>query len=278
MRLQRIHEAINFKPWFITAEGFSSIKSIFDKHFESKNSLVNVDNSQEMLEDTMGDFVNSRPEMMVDKEDIAHIYICGVLGQKLTAFEKACGNTGYEQITMDIDAALSEGAKGILFYGDTPGGMAVGIHEVATKIASLEIPTALYTDSLLCSAGYYLGCSVDYIVASSDAMVGSIGTILPWVDQSKLWEIRGLSFDAITNTGADLKDSMHGPTLGVNHREFLQEFVDDLADQFHGHVSEMRELDDEVWRAGFYVGMRALDYNLVDDIGGANLAREYLLQ
>ncbi len=115
------------------------------------------------------------------------------------------------------------------------------------------------------------------MVASPSALVGSIGTILPWIDKSKMWSLNGIEFDPIVNDGADLKGMMHGPSLTDDQRDFLQQHVNDLASQFQQHVSDFRELDDEVWRAGVYIGERAAGINLVDDIGGESLARDFLL-
>ena len=266
MRLQRIIEQMNYRPWFISAEGYASVRTVIEKAIDRR--------TQDGFNSMVADLVNPRPEMQIDDNGIATIHVQGVLGQHLTNVEKTCGNTGYEQVVEEAQIA-NEKADGAVFVIDSPGGMAVGAQEAASAISNMTIPTAAFTDSLSASAGYYLASGADYLVASPSAVVGSIGTILPWVDSSKQWDLQGIEFDPIINDGADLKDTMHGPSLASDQREFLQEHVNDLAAQFQDHVASHREVDDEVWRAGFYIGDRAVDMNLVDDVGSLELAHEF---
>lgn len=275
MRFQRVIEQVNYRPWFITAEGYASVKQVLDLAL----STGIYDRYQDKPSDAgpFSFFVNDRPELSIDKNGIATIHVMGVLGQKLSNLEKSCGNTGYEQVIGEINQALKEGAEAFLFVHDSPGGGAVGAGETARIIGEIQQPTASFTDSLMASASYYMAAGTDFIVAESSAIVGSIGTILPWVDQSKLWSVRGLTFDPIKNEGADLKDSLHGPSLSEEHRAFLQEHVNDLGAQFQEFVASYREVDEEVWRAGFYIGSRAASMNLVDDVGSIEVAKDYLI-
>ncbi len=58
--------------------------------------------------------------------------------------------------------------------------------------------------------------------------------------------------------------------------DILQYHLNQLADQFQQHVAAFRDVDDEAWRAGFYIGSRSVDMNLIDDIGTVSLAKEWL--
>lgn len=270
MKFQRITQLIHHSPWFISAAGYKAMTDVFDTYTKAMAS-----GTKSFLD--LSDFVNPRQDMMIDREGIAHIQITGVLGQRMSKIEKSCGNTGYEELSAEIAKVNASNAIGAIFYNDSCGGSAIGVAKVAAEIAAMKIPTVGVCDSVCASANYYLAAGMDYLISTGDAINGSIGTILPWVDKSKLWELNGLRADPIINEGADLKDSLYDPAMSDEQREFLQKHVNDLASQFKQHVSDHRELDSEVWRAGFYVGSRAIELNLVDEIGGVDRAFEYLL-
>lgn len=149
-------------------------------------------------------------------------------------------------------------------------------------IANLPVPTVAHCHGLACSAAYKLSAGCNYIVASESATVGNIGTIMSWMDCSEFWKENGIEFKALTSEGADLKSTFH---LEPNDTqiEFLQEGINEAGRQFREHVATGREkagatLDPEIWRAGWYSGEKAGELGLIDDIGTAEDARQYVLK
>jgi protease-4 len=267
MRFQRIHEAVNFQPWFISSQGYASIRALFEK------VMTRPAGAKEDWDEMLADFVRARPDMSFDRATgTATIHVLGVLGPHLSNVEKSCGNTSYEDITKEIAEAKLLGATRINFIFDSPGGACMGCHEAAEAIAELKnnstIITVAFTEGLMCSAAYYLASGCSAIVATKSAIVGNIGVILPWVDSSGAWEMMGLDFQPITSDGADLKSAMHGPSLSEGQREFLQEGVNRLGEMFREHVKLGRlHLADEVFRAGWYGGTEAQTLGLIDEVG-----------
>jgi ClpP class serine protease len=216
------------------------------------------------------DAVISREEFSgLDENGIATIDIYGVTGKRLSSVEKSCGACDYNDLEAEIGLALEAGAKAILFTVDSGGGAAIGCAEVANLIASLSIPTAAFVDNVCASAAYYMASGADYIICTNSALIGSIGVIAPWVDESMMYSLIGLKFEPITNEGADLKSTGHGPSLTPQQREYLQGQVNDLAREFKEFVAANRpaDLSQEVWRAGAYHGSRAVALGLADNIG-----------
>lgn len=275
MRFQRVYEAVHHQPWFISASGYASVRDLVERAMKGEIKLPESRN--EGLDDYFSDFVRKRPALEIDPAGIAIISIFGVVAPHMSNIEKACGNTGYEEIYEEIETAIQRGAKGILFNVDSPGGSVLGCDEAAQAIASVKLPTVAFTDTSACSAAYYLAAGCDTIVATQSAYVGNIGTICPWVDKAKMWEVVGLAFDPITNSGADLKSTMHGPSITDSQRQFLQEQVNRSGQMFHDHVSTYRNVKDEVWRAGWYSGESARALGLIDQIGGIRSAYSILL-
>lgn len=270
MRFQRIHEAVHFRPWFISAAGFASVASLLERA-EAGGIPENIGESW------LSDFIRERPSMEMDGNGIAKIHIFGVVGQHLTGIEKTCGNTDFNDIKREIGEALGLGAQGILFIIDSPGGMVTGCHECAEVIANCPVPTVVFTDACICSAAYYLAAGANSIVSSISAEVGNIGVIMPWIDRSKLWELAGVKADPLFNTGADLKPIGREPSLSESQRAYLQEIIDAKAGLFHRHVEDYRAVDDEVFRAGWYSGKRAVDLGLADYLGDESTAYGVLL-
>jgi protease-4 len=170
-------------------------------------------------------------------------------------------------------------ADGILFKIDSPGGYCAGGDECAKIISECGIPKVAFTEQA-CSMAYYLASGCDIIVSTRTSLNGNIGVIMPWVDSSKLWELNGLEFDAITNEGADLKSAFHGPSITKEQRAFAQEQANILGKMFRDHVEAHRVVCDEVWRAGWYFGERAVELGLIDQVGreeDAVMALEFLI-
>jgi ClpP class serine protease len=269
MRFQRIHEAIHHQPWFISVAGYSGVKALYDHAMREHARNADYD-------EALSDFVRRRPDMSIDENGIATIYIFGVLGKHLSNIEQACGNTGYEEIEREI-AIASRTAKAIFFVFDSPGGQVVGCDETARSISECPLPKLAFTDTQIASAAYYLASGCDSIVATRSAQVGNIGIIIPRIDESKLWELEGMQFAPIFNEGADLKSTGHGPSLTPTQIEFLQAMVNQNGSMFQEHVFSHRSwIDSEVWRAGWYSGEKAQELGLIDAIGNEAQARAAL--
>lgn len=266
MRFARILDAVYSQPWNITPQGWLAVHRLVQSRMFADPSNLSI-----------SDFVNPRPDMEIDSNGIAHIHVTGVLGQHLTNIERSCGNTGYEQIAQELDNSLGQGAAGVLLYINSPGGAAAGNTEIALKVASMSIPVGVFTDDLMASAAYAIGASAGHITATPSAQVGSIGTILPLVDESAAWEKEGFKPAYITNTGGDLKDAFWPPSFSEEHRAHFQQVVDDYFLQFRDAVLSRRSVSPEAMRGQTMIGARAREHNLVDRIGSLDTAYAELI-
>lgn len=245
-------------------------------------AALDVPEKSNTLNISIEDFYELRPETVMDADGIAHIHVHAALVDTCPPiYEKLGLVTRYATLRGEIAACMNQGAKAILFHVDSPGGTVSGNVETASMIADLAVPTAAYCSGLACSAAYKISAGCDVIIASESAQVGNIGTILSWADCSEFWRENGIEFKALTSEGADLKSTFH---LEPNATQlaFLQEGINEAGRQFREHVTAGREaagavLDDEVWRAGWYSGQRAGELGLIDGIGTAEDARQYLI-
>jgi signal peptide peptidase SppA len=285
MRFQKIREEVFFKPWLITASGHQTIVDLLNKKFQVLATDQKCDDwkpkrdgdDDEDGEDEESIFVSVRPSMSVDPNSIAHIYIMGVLGRKMSLIEKSCGNTDYLDIQREIERAQEYGARGIMFHIDSPGGTVTGNSELVEIVQQIDIPKIAYVDAEACSAAYNLACSTDAIYSTQSGIIGSIGTLIPWVDKSKMWGEEGMAWDPITNEAGDLKAAGHGPSLTPEQRSSLQELVEDAFEDFKGNVLRNRRVPLTAMRGQAFYAKRALENNLIDAIASESEAYAALM-
>jgi protease-4 len=212
------------------------------------------------------DFFNLRPASSIEN-GIGTVSIQGMLTNAVPAiYEKLGIVTSYDSIKVEIDELLSQGAQAINFVINSGGGSANGAIELSRYIASLSVPTAATVTSCACSAAYMLASATNRILVSETAEIGNIGTIMTWYDYTQYQRNIGVEVKAITNEGATLKSTFH---LEPNAEQlaFLQEFANQHGETFKAFVLERRpDLDEEVFRAGWYSGQRAIDLGLADEI------------
>lgn len=259
MRLAHITNALYRQPWNLTSDGWLALHELYQSH------LMLAKEGPQGLK--LSDLVNPRPDATIDDNGIAHIHIVGTLGKHLSAIERSCGNTGYEQIEEEIEIAMGDHARGFLFHVNSPGGMAAGNVETANLISTIPVPKAAWVDELAASAAYALSAGTDFIATAPSAQVGSIGTILPLVDISGAWEQRGWKPAYITHTGGDLKDATWPPAFTDAHRAHLQEMVDEYFAQFRDHVLRHRNVEPGAMRGQTLIGRKAREANLIDHVG-----------
>lgn len=223
---------------------------------------------------TLADFFVARPKMEIDQNGIAHIHVVGVLGD-LAPIDEMFGDSDYGSIASELDTAKAE-ASGIMLHVDSPGGQATGNVELAAKVGKVSIPTAAHVSGLGCSAAYAILCGADRVTAGPSSMVGSIGTILPLLDVSGLWESMGIRPDYVTS--GDLKAAGYPPAQTPEERESLQQIVDDLFAMFKGHVTRYRDVPDEAMRGQAFVGTRAKSVRLIDAVSDYDSAYRDLVK
>lgn len=266
MRLQRILNAVYRQPWNITPDGHESIQQLIQMKLDGVKA------------GWFSDFVNERPGLEIDRNNIAHIYVVGVLGQGLTPIERSCGNTDYSEIINETALAIEQGVRGIMYHHDSPGGMATGSYETAMAIQAFDVPTMAYGAGMMCSASYQLAAACNMVWMQPSGVSASIGTIMPMLDSSERWKMEGIKPDYITHTGGDLKAAGYPPSMTPEQRESLQQLVDDAFNQFREVVLNNRDVPSEAMRGQVMAGTRCLEMNVVDGLGTELQAYEEFLK
>jgi protease-4 len=260
-----------FQPWLIRGDHLEFMASTI-----SERSRADKKGSFKL-----SDWCHVRDEMHIDSNGIAHISILGPLMNNPDPWiKKYFVLTDYKDVQSEMRAAIDEGARGTLFRIDSPGGTVSGINETAHGMDRLNaiMPTASHIDQGAYSAGYYLTAGTGTVFSSPSADVGNIGTIIRFYDNSKFLEKIGFEAKAIANDGADLKTMFFPLPLTEGQQGFLQDSVNESGKEFQEHVKKHRPgIDDEVFRAGWYSGKKAVELGLSDHVGSAQDAYDTLL-
>lgn len=217
---------------------------------------------------------NAREAVTVTDEGVAIVTVSGVIAKGFSAL--VAWWFGFARVEA-IEAAIDEIANrtditAVVFRFDSPGGYTTGVEEAAEDIAALSaaVPTFAYTDTLCCSAAYWLAsqCTAG-IAASRSSDVGCVGTYMAMYDYAGWLEQQGIKLHMIR--AGDMKGiGVFGKELTEEEQAFLQAEVDAINAKFLAAVHSGREtagaeaIASEDLQGQWFSGEAALGKNLVD--------------
>lgn len=254
MKYQRIIEALYKTPLLISPAGFEIVHQVMRAH------LVNAERPDK-------DFFGDPMAQMEIEDGVAVIPVIGPLMQHASLLDKQCGITSYDDIAEDVAMAEArEDVDCIVFNFDSPGGQVKGCFELAEQIAACEKDTYAWTDSQCCSAAYALAAGCDKIYASRNSIVGSIGVIMSWVDDSENWKQEGYA-PVIITSGKYKATGAPGTKMTADQEKYVQGLVDSSFEQFMEHVLEHRpDIDTDDMQGQIFHGIDAEKKGLVDGV------------
>jgi len=90
--------------------------------------------------------------------------------------------------------------KAIIIDMNSPGGSPSASQEIASYLKDVNrtLPVIMYINSMAASGGYYIASAIKPIVSNKNAIVGSIGVIMPLYNASELAKKIGIKEDSIT--------------------------------------------------------------------------------
>jgi len=206
------------------------------------------------------------PRAKLTQSGVAIVPIVGPMMKGATGSDKYRASLcSPEDIASDVMAAMDARAKGIAFPVNSPGGTAVGCHELASLIAevSKQVPTLMYTEDQCCSAAEYVTSACSVRVSTPSAVLGSIGTMCGVLDVSRLLDRFGVSFD-IYRSGRYKGMGHPAKPLSSDQAEFVQRWVNARAAEFKAQMVNYRGLDEEHMQGQIFVGSEAAKIGLTD--------------
>lgn len=146
------------------------------------------------------------------------------------------GAMSAEGIAARVRAATArEDVKAIVLDIDTPGGAVAGIQEAAQAIREARVvkPVVAVANTLMASAGYWLGSQASEIVATPSAELGSIGVIMVPLDFSKVAEREGIK---ATFIHAGKHKAERHPLKGLTKEAVV--YMQQQVDALYGRMTE----------------------------------------
>lgn len=202
---------------------------------------------------------------------VAVIEIFGVLAHRGGFQADSSYILGYEEVSKQLDAALSDSTvNSILLVLYTPGGEVSGAFELAQLLydARSVKPIKAAISSMAASAGYLIASATSEIVITDTGMAGSIGVVMRHVDISQMVADAGMVITHIY-AGAQKIDGNQFEALTPQVKARFQAEVDTFNNLFIDTASTYRNMDAATLRgyeAGTFTGQAAIDAGLADRI------------
>lgn len=268
MRIDRIVRALA-DPWHIRQEVFWAVMPIAAAASSFlRDGRIVVDSAavKEQAERT-GSRKLSDQVLMLDAVAVVPLY--GVLGIGWDEWELAAGGIDVLEVEETVRALMeSAEVEAIVLDFDSPGGMHQGTVELAEYLAEAKVekPIFSFTRTMMCSAAYYLAAGTDAIYASKSAVVGSIGTYIPMMDMSGLYEKLGLKAEVIAD-GKYKGAGYPGTSLSKEQRAQLQDVVNYASRAFKNHVLQYRrDVAEETMQGQAFWGEQGPETGLTDSV------------
>ena len=169
--------------------------------------------------------------------------------------------------------------KAIMVLIDSSGGDGVAGEEIANALRSLTKPNIAVIRTMAASAAYWAATGADKIYASKMSDVGGIGITSSYLNQSLKDAKEGYKYVELTSAKyKDLGDPSR--PLTTEERTIILADLEKMHDVFVKEVAQNRNLkvEDVVKIANglTFVGLDALNYRLIDEIGDIVSATKYI--
>ena len=220
---------------------------------------------------TRQDLHGDTPFPVID--GIAVIEISGVLIHRGSWIGQSSGQTSYEGIAAQIDAAANDTAvHGLALEIDSFGGEVAGVFDLADRIRAIRTkkPVWAFVAEHAFSAGYALASQADRILLPRTGSVGSIGVVVMHADLSGQLDQDGVRV-TLVHSGRHKVDANPYQPLPDAAEADIQREIDALRLLFAETVAAGRStrLDREAalaTEAAIYRGMEAVRAGLADEV------------
>jgi signal peptide peptidase SppA len=217
------------------------------------------------------------PQSIMSVADgVATISITGPLLPTTDEFDRVMlGATSLDEVRSTVESAAADPAvTSIVLNIDSPGGTVRGTPEAADAIyeASKVKPVSAHTSGTMASAAYWLGSQATSVSMTRSASVGSIGVMVPHIDQSKRAEMLGVKVELFT-TGKFKAAGFPGTSLTESQRELIQERINQVFGEFKSAVTRQgRKIPAEAMQGQTFYGPQAESLGLATVVRSASQA------
>lgn len=244
------------EPWLITEEKHNAIRAALVAHIEGRQvDAAFFEPYEEAQEKRPQDYCYGQTMI---------IPIHGIIGNRLSSMEIACGGCDLKALHELLDVAASMPlVNRVILDVDSLGGTVTGVPEAADAIADLADSKEVFafTETLMCSAAYWLASQATEIFCTGSARVGSIGVYSIFEDWSEALKKEGVKVNAIYAGEMKLAGAYFKP-MTDKERAMFQERTDKIYAQFKEAVTSNRKISDEYMQGQVFDGEEACLHGL----------------
>lgn len=165
------------------------------------------------------------------------------------------------------------------FHISSGGGEAYLLDQLADVIHTLKKPAHAFIERVAGSAAYYIASQTNFISAATPFdTVGSIGTMVSFMDLRPMLEKWGINFIEEYASQSDLKNRKYKDLIAGKPDQFITEELDPLAEKFIADVKRARpqlaNLDaaHPAMRGETFYASQAMQIGLIDQVESINAA------
>lgn len=258
-----IIEAITSCTWAIQPEVLRLILEVANR--ERSDSIV------EALEKRK-DIQLENARLATTRNDVAIIPVSGPIFKYANMFTMISGGSSLQILMRDLNTALENpDIKNIILNIDSPGGEVNGVSEFANAIyaARSQKNIVAYVGGLGASAAYWIASAASQIVVDETALVGSIGVVASYIDDSERMAKEGVKeIEIISSTSPNKRPN----PASEDGRAVIQARVDAIQEVFVETVARNRGVAVETVLEDFgkgdvLIGKNAVQVGLADRLG-----------
>jgi protease IV len=177
--------------------------------------------------------------------------------------------------------AEATNVEALILFINSPGGTTTGgeaVYEAIRKVAEKK-PVVAQFGTVATSAAYIAGLATDQIIARGNSITGSVGVIFQWAEVTELLGKLGVKMHEVKSGPLKATPSPFQPATDEG-KAVAKDMIEESHRWFVGLVSARRGIDTTavpgLMQGRIYSGREALDYRLVDRIGGEDEAQRWL--
>ncbi len=216
-----------------------------------------------------GAFFLSGEDGLIDRKQIARVSLEGMITESR------------EFLNLLDRLAEADHVDGVIVYVNSPGGTTTGgeaIYESLRRLAEKK-PVVAQFGTVAASAAYIAGLGTDHIVARGNSITGSVGVIMQWPEVSGLLDKIGVRVNEVKSGPLKANPSPFQP-LDETGRALAEQMIAESHRWFLNLVSTRRQVGTStipgLEQGRVFSGREALQYNLIDEIGGEPEAIRWL--
>ena len=214
------------------------------------------------------------PRLLTRVGSVGVIEIYGPLVNDDSVWNRYDGLVAYNEIREALVHAAQDPTLGSIILDINSGGGAVsGVSDTAELISKIDSgikPVHTFSDGIIGSAAYWLGCSARSVQLGKVTEAGSIGVITVHVERSKMLKDMGIT-TTVMKAGTHKGEGNSYEPLSETAKAGIQEQLDTMYAMFMGHVAEARGVaygvaDAAMGQGRTFIGAKAVEVGLADAI------------